>query len=268
MGLSGPTGLHCGTTAHECPPLYHGLCRLSGPGPDLSPASIKRVALDSMAFSTAHREPTHRSPSLIAWHPTLLYRPRHHRHHHHAQQHRTSLMRTAAAATAICHPEIQKWALVRPATLRDLLVGQRDLISPMWWQRHWTRRKRLSLPAHCRCWSGGWSGVHHTIRWCSVPARSWPCSVFKGLFHSAIPLLKGPVLWASVHLTGDVLRGKTMKQALKNRIALLVGNLLQAAGVQSARKHATPAKQCASKSSAPEQGQTWKRPRHRDIFAW
>ena len=27
--------VHCGTTAHECPPLY-GRYRLSGPGPDVS----------------------------------------------------------------------------------------------------------------------------------------------------------------------------------------------------------------------------------------
>ena len=154
---------------------------------------------------------------------------------------------------------IQQLALVRPYTLQDLLVGQRDLISPTWW---------LSLPAHCCCWPGCWSWVHHSIYWHSVPARSGSCNVFKGLFHSAIPLLKSPVLWASVHLTGDVLRGKTMKQALKNRIALLVGDLLQAAGVQSARKHITPAKQRASKRWAPEQGWTWKHPRHRDIFAW
>ena len=98
---------------------------------------------------------------------------------------------------------IQKWALVRPYTLQDLLMGQRDLISPTWW---------LSLPAHCCCWPGCWSWVHHSIYWRSVPARSGSCNVFKGLFNSAIPLLKGPMLRANVHLTGDVLRGKTMKQ--------------------------------------------------------
>ena len=60
-----------------------------------------------MAFSTAHHEPTHRSPSLIALHLTLLSRSRHHCHHHHAQQHQISLMRTAAAAAiAVCYPEM------------------------------------------------------------------------------------------------------------------------------------------------------------------
>ena len=65
-------------------------------------------------------------------------------------------------------------------------------------------------------------------------------SIFKGLFRSAIPLLKGPVLRAGVHMTSDVLRGKTMKQALKNRVAPLVGDLMQAATARPARKCATP----------------------------
>ena len=70
-------------------------------------------------------------------------------------------------------------------------------------------------------------------------------SVFKGLFRSAIPLLKGPMLWAGVRLAGDVHIGKTMKQALKNRLAPLVGDLMQAAGVQPARKRTAPAKRWA-----------------------
>ena len=44
-------------------------------------------------------------------------------------------------------------------------------------------------------------------------------SIFKGLFHSAIPLPKGPGLQASVHLAGNMFQGKTIKPALKNRIA-------------------------------------------------
>ena len=52
-------------------------------------------------------------------------------------------------------------------------------------------------------------------------------SIFKGLFRSAILLLKGPVLRAGVHMASDVLRGKTMKQALKNRVAPLVGDLVR-----------------------------------------
>ena len=46
------------------------------------------------------------------------------------------------------------------------------------------------------------------------------------------------MLWATAHLAGDVLREKTMKQALKNCVAPLVGDLIQAAGEQQARKHA------------------------------
>ena len=69
-----------------------------------------------MASSTAHHEPTHRSPSLTAWHQTLLSRPRHHRHHHHAQQHRTLLMRTAAATT-VCYPEMSPGKAIHIAGL-------------------------------------------------------------------------------------------------------------------------------------------------------
>ena len=93
-------------------------------------------------------------------------------------------------------------------------------------------------------------------------------SIFKGLFHSAIPLLKGPVPQAGVRLAGNVLRGKTMKQALKNRVTLLVGDLVQVAGMQPARKHATLPKRWASKRRAPVRGRIWKCPRHGDIFAW
>ena len=158
-----------------------------------------------MASSTAIHEPTHRSPSLTAWHPTLLSRPRHHRHHHHAQQHRTSLMRTAAAtaAAAVCYPEMSPGKAIHIAGLTGGSEGPHQ-------------PNMVAVTARpCCCWSGCWSWVHHSIYWRSVPARSGSCNVFKGLFHSAIPLLKDPVLRASVHLTGDVLRGKTMKQALK-----------------------------------------------------
>ena len=67
----------------------------------------------------------------------MIHIPTHHRHHHHAQQHWTSLMRTAAAATAaaVCYPE-----MVRPYTLQELLVGQRDLISPTWWPEETCRQ--------------------------------------------------------------------------------------------------------------------------------
>ena len=58
-------------------------------------------------------------------------------------------------------------------------------------------------------------------------------SVFKGLWRTAIPLLKGPVMRAGARLAGDVLRGKNMKQALKNRVAPFVGDLMQAVGAQA-----------------------------------
>ena len=91
---------------------------------------------------------------------------------------------------------------------------------------------------------------------------------FKGLFCSAIPLLKGPVLRDGVRMASDVLRGKTMKQALKNRVAPLVGDLVQAATPRPARKHATPSRRWPANRRAPSQGCTRKRPSQGDIFAW
>ena len=70
-----------------------------------------------------------------------------------------------------------------------------------------------------------------------------------------LPML--PVLRAGVHMASDVLRGKTMKQAFKNRVAPLVGDLVQAATAQPARKRATPPRRSLAK-----------RPRQGDIFAW
>ena len=92
-------------------------------------------------------------------------------------------------------------------------------------------------------------------------------SIFKGLFRSAIPLLKGPVLRAGVRMASDVLRGKTMKQALKNCVAPLVGDLVQAATARPARKRATPPRRRPANRRAPPQGRTRKRPRQGDIFA-
>ena len=93
-------------------------------------------------------------------------------------------------------------------------------------------------------------------------------SVFNRLFCLAIPLLKGPVLQASVCLAGNLLRGKTMKQALKNHVPPLVGDLMQAGGMQPARKCATQASQRASKRWVCTQGRTQKHSCYGDIFAW
>ena len=64
-------------------------------------------------------------------------------------------------------------------------------------------------------------------------------SVFKGLWRTAIPLLKGPVMRAGARLAGDVLRGKNMKQALKNRVAPFVGDLMQAVGARAPAARST-----------------------------
>ena len=93
-------------------------------------------------------------------------------------------------------------------------------------------------------------------------------SIFKGLFCSAIPVLEGPVLRAGMRPAGDVLRGKTVKHDLKNRVTPLVGDLLQAAVARPARKRATPPRQRPTMRLAPPQGRIRKRPRQGGIFAW
>ena len=47
-------------------------------------------------------------------------------------------------------------------------------------------------------------------------------NIFRTLFRTAIPLLKGPAVRAGIGLAGDVIRGKSMTQALKNRVAPLL----------------------------------------------
>ena len=77
-------------------------------------------------------------------------------------------------------------------------------------------------------------------------------SVFKGLWRTAIPLLKGPVMRAGARLAGDVLRGKNMKQALKNRVAPFVGDLMQAMGARApAARTMTPVARRRNKRKAP-----------------
>ena len=95
-----------------------------------------------------------------------------------------------------------------------------------------------------------------------------PSSIFKGLSYTAIPFLKDPVLWAIMHIASDMLRGKNMKQALKNWVEALLGDLMQAVGVEPAapaRKRATHAKQCSKHPVMHPR--TQKRPRQGDIFA-
>ena len=53
--------------------------------------------------------------------------------------------------------------------------------------------------------------------------------VFQSLARMAIPLLKGPVMRAGVGLAGDMIRGRSMSQALRNRVRPLVGDVLQTA---------------------------------------
>ena len=57
-----------------------------------------------------------------------------------------------------------------------------------------------------------------------------------------------------------------MKQALKNHITPLVDGLVQATGVQPARKSTTLAKRQARRRLEPVQMQTQKCPRHGDIL--
>ena len=95
-------------------------------------------------------------------------------------------------------------------------------------------------------------------------------SVFKGLFRTAIPLLKGPVLRAGARLAGDVLRGKNMKQALKNRVAPFVGDLMQAVGAKNNnnnRKRRAPAPKRRKRAAPAPRGRPRKSARHSDIFA-
>ena len=93
-------------------------------------------------------------------------------------------------------------------------------------------------------------------------------SVFKGLFRTAIPLLKGPVLRAGARLAGDVLRGKNMKQALKNRVAPFVGDLMQAVGANNNnRKRRAPATKRRKRAAPAQRSRPRKSARHSDIFA-
>ena len=94
--------------------------------------------------------------------------------------------------------------------------------------RQWEGSDIIMVAKTIKPLAGAWYQWGHGLR-----------SIFKWLFHSAIPLLKGPVLRAVVRIASSVLRGKTMKQALKNRIAPLVGGLVQAATARPAKKHAT-----------------------------
>ena len=211
-----------------------------------------------MASSTAHHEPTHRSPSLTPWHPTLLSRPRHHRHHHHAQQHRTSLMRTAAAtaAAAVCYPEMSPGKAIHIAGLTDGSGGphQPNMVAV-------TARPLLLL-----AWLLIMSPSQHILALGTSEVRV--LQRLQRAIQFRHPFAQRPCAAGQRAPNWRCAQRKDHETTLKNRVTLLVGDLLQAAGVQSARKHITSAKQRASKRWAPEQGWTWKHPRHRDIFAW
>ena len=59
-------------------------------------------------------------------------------------------------------------------------------------------------------------------------------NAFNVLLYTAIPLLKGRMLQAGMHLVSKMLSGKTMKQALKNWVTHLVGDLVQATSTEAA----------------------------------
>lgn len=99
-------------------------------------------------------------------------------------------------------------------------------------------------------------------------------SVFKTLARIAIPLLKGPVMKAGVGLAGDMIRGKTMSQALKNRVRPLVGEVLHTAGsrVAGSAPRRPPVKRRKKKRAGASAGGYNKRrrraaPASRDIFS-
>ena len=58
--------------------------------------------------------------------------------------------------------------------------------------------------------------------------------VFKVLLCTAIPLLKGRMLQAGMHLVSKMLSGKIMKHALKNWVTQLVGDVMQATSTKAA----------------------------------
>ena len=160
-------------------------------------------------------------------------------------------MRTAAAATAaaaVCYPEMSPGKAIPIAGLTGGSEGphQPNMVAV------------TACPLSLLAWLTIMSPSEHILALVTSEVM-----VLQRL-QRAIPFrhssAQGPVLWASVHLTGDVLRGKNMKQALKNCVTLLVGDLLQAAGIDSARKYITPAKHRASKRWALEQVWTWKHP--------
>ena len=186
-----------------------------------------------MASSAAIHEPTHRSPSLTAWHPTLLSRPRHHRHHHHAQQHRTSLMRTAAAtaAAAVCYPEMSPGKAIHIAGLTGGSEGphQPNMVAV-------TARPLLLL-----VWLLIMSPSQHILALGTSEVR-----VLQRL-QRAIPFrhpsAQRPCAAGQRAPNWRCAQRKDHETSPQNRVTLLVGDLLQAVGVQSARKHITPAKQ-------------------------
>ena len=99
-------------------------------------------------------------------------------------------------------------------------------------------------------------------------------NIFRTLFRTAIPLLKGPAVRAGIGLAGDVIRGKSMTQALKNRVAPFIGDVMKTAGAERSpsgrgRKTQKPAKRRAS-AGRPVSTKKKKRRHHSnhgDIFS-
>ena len=99
-------------------------------------------------------------------------------------------------------------------------------------------------------------------------------SVFKSLARMAIPLLKGPMMRAGVGLAGDMIRGRSMSQALRNRVRPLVGDVLHTASSRLGGSSASNARRSPRKrrtTTTKRAGTTAKRRRRapaasRDIF--
>ena len=98
-------------------------------------------------------------------------------------------------------------------------------------------------------------------------------SVFKVLLCTAIPLLKGHILQAGMHLVSKMLSGKTMKQALKNWVTHLVEDLMQGTSTEAApdQKHPSPTKWCKCPFNHMGQDKASRGSKylwHRGILAW
>ena len=76
-------------------------------------------------------------------------------------------------------------------------------------------------------------------------------SIFRGIFRTAIPLLKGPTVRVSIGLAEDMLLGKSMTQALTNRVAPFIGGVMKAAGAEGGPGGGKRKPRRAAKRSSP-----------------